>query len=61
MKKGSADEIAMEIMEEKGISSEGELQELVLETKEELEKMMLAGQVKKIKPHREKTRFVLTA
>jgi hypothetical protein len=59
MKKGSADEIAMEIMEEKGITSEEEVAELVIETKEELEKLLEAGHVKKIKPHREKTRFVL--
>ena len=59
MKKGSADEIAMEIMEEKGITSEDEVAELVIETKEELEKLFEAGHVKKIKPHREKTRYVL--
>ena len=59
MKKGSADEIAMEIMEEKGITSEEEVAELIIETKEELEKLLEAGKVKKIKPHHEKTRFVI--
>ena len=59
MKKGSADEIAMEIMEEKGISAEEEVAELIIETKEELEKLLESGLVKKIKPHREKTRYVL--
>ena len=59
MKKASADEIAMEIMEERGITSEEEVAELVIETKEELEKLLDAGIVKKIKPHREKTRYVL--
>ena len=59
MKKGSADEIAMEIMEEKGISTEEEVAELIIETKEELEKLLESGVVKKIKPHREKTRYVL--
>ena len=59
MKKGSADEVAMEIMEIKGISSEEGVSELIQETKKELEKLVDEKKVLKIKPHGEKSRYVI--
>lgn len=59
MKRGSADEIAMEIMEIRGISSEEGVAELIIETKRELGKMEEMKLVEKIKPHGEKSRYIL--
>lgn len=59
MKKASADEIAMAIMERNGISSEEAVAELIVEVKHELVEMTEQQYVFKVKPHGEKSRYVL--
>lgn len=59
MKKGSPNEIAIELMELQGISTEEGVEELAVETEEELEKLCEAGVVERIKEHRQKTRYRL--
>lgn len=59
MHKGSASEVANEIAELDGISTEEEMAELVMETEQELEKLLEQGAVEVVKEHRQKKRFVL--
>lgn len=59
LQKGSADEIAMEIMELQGIASEEGVAELTLEVEGILETLLQEEQVSIIKEHRQKNRFVL--
>jgi len=59
LKKGAASEVAMELMELKGISSEEGVAELTIETEQELEKMCEAGSIEIIKERREKKRYTL--
>ena len=57
--KASAEEVAMEIAELQGIASEDGLSDLVADTKEEMEKLMVDGVVVRIKEHRQKLRYAL--
>lgn len=59
LKKGSAGEVAMELMELKGISSEEGVAELTIETEQELEKLCNDGLAEVIREKREKKRFAL--
>lgn len=59
LQKGSADEIAMEIMELQGIASEEGVAELTLEVEGILETLLQEEQVSIIKEHRQKNRFIL--
>lgn len=59
LKEGTADEIAMEIMERKGISSEEGVADLTMDTKKELKKLCEAGKVKMIRTHGAKKRYTL--
>jgi hypothetical protein len=57
--KASADEVAMEIMELQGISTEDGVADLTEDTKEELSKLNNEGIVTKVKDHRQKLRYSL--
>ncbi|HWJ27558.1 MAG TPA: hypothetical protein VNS32_13520 [Flavisolibacter sp.] len=57
--KASADEVAMEIMELQGISTEDGVADLTEDTKEELSKLNNEGIVIKVKDHRQKLRYSL--
>lgn len=59
LQKGSADEVAMEIMELQGISTEDGVADLTEETKQELIKLNNEGVIKKVKDHRQKSRYSL--
>ncbi|MBB1287344.1 hypothetical protein HRH25_23410 [Flavisolibacter sp. BT320] len=59
MHKGSANEIANEIADLDGISSEEGLAELVITTKKKLEKLRVQETVGVVKEHRQKKRFAL--
>ena len=59
MEKGSAGEIAMELMELKGISSEEGVAELTVETERELEKLLHEGAVEIIREKRQKNRYAI--
>lgn len=59
LKKGAASEVAMELMELKGISSEEGVAELTIETEQELERMYEAGTIEVVKEHREKKRYII--
>jgi hypothetical protein len=59
LKKGSPDEIAMEIMEMQGVASEESVAELTVETTELLEKLCEEGVVVKVKEPRQKVRYRL--
>ena len=59
--KASADEVAMEIMELQGISTEDGVSDLTYETKQELVKLFHEGIVNKVKDHRQKSRYSLTS
>ena len=59
LKKGSAGEVAMELMELKGVSSEEGVAELTIETEQELDKLCEMGTVEVVKEHREKNRYTL--
>lgn len=59
LKKGSADEVAMEIMEIQGIAAEESVAELTIETTELLEKLCEEGVVVKVKEPRQKVRYML--
>jgi hypothetical protein len=60
LKKGSPDEVAMEIMERQGVASENGVEELTVETTELLEKLCEEGVVTRVKDHRQKVRYSLT-
>ena len=59
IKKGSATEVAIELMELKGISSEDGVAELTIQTEKELESLLHSGIVKIIREKREKNRYVI--
>lgn len=59
LKKGSPDEVAMEIMEMQGIAAEEGVAELTLETTELLERLCEDGVVEKVKEPRQKVRYRL--
>jgi hypothetical protein len=59
MQKAAASEVAMELMELKGVSSEEGVAELTIETEQELEKLCEAGAVVVVKERREKNRYAL--
>ncbi|MCU7551618.1 hypothetical protein OCK74_21035 [Chitinophagaceae bacterium LB-8] len=61
LRKGSPDEVAMEIMERQGIAAEDGVAELTLETAELLETLLEEGVVTKVKDRRQKVRYSLTA
>lgn len=58
---GSADEVAMQIAEQKGIGSEQAVADIIMEVKQELEKMKNENQVKIIKERHEKIRYMLAS
>ena len=60
LKKGSVNEIAIEIMELKGISTEDEVEDLTIQTKKQLEKLCAQGQVSVLKEKHEKRRFAIS-
>lgn len=60
LKKGSPDEIAMEIMEIQGVAAEESVGELTVETTELLEKLCAEGVVARIKEPRQKVRYRFT-
>lgn len=57
--KGSPDEVAMEIMELQGISSEEGVADLTDETAKEIAKLCEEGLISKIKEHRQKSRYMI--
>lgn len=59
MKKGSAPELAMEVAEMEGISSEEGLADLTISIGQELHKLCEEGIVFKLKEHRQKLRYTL--
>jgi hypothetical protein len=59
LKKGSADEVAMELMELKGIASEEGVAELTIETEQELLRLMEEGKLQLVREKREKKRYSL--
>jgi hypothetical protein len=59
LQKASADEVAMEIMELQGTSSEDGVADLTEDTTRELEKLCEEGIVSKLKEHRQKIRYAL--
>lgn len=59
LKKGSPDEVAMEIMERQGVASENGVEELTVETTELLEKFCEEGVVVKVREPRQKVRYKL--
>lgn len=59
MQKASADEVAMEITEMQGISSEDGVGDITMDIEKELEKLCEEGTVEKIKEHRQKIRYTL--
>jgi hypothetical protein len=61
LEKGSADEVAMEVMELDGISTEDGVGDITKDINDELHKMLEEGEVERIKKdHREKVRYVRT-
>lgn len=59
LEKASADEVAMEIMELDGISSEDGVSEITLEVNNEIKQLCEEGVIHKIKEHRQKVRYTL--
>lgn len=59
MHKGSAGEIAMEIIELQGIASEEGVGDMTVDTESELDKMCEEGLVAPLKEHRQKKRYVV--
>jgi hypothetical protein len=59
LRKGSPDEVAMEIMERQGIAAEEGVAELTIETTELLERLCEEGTVIKVKEPRQKVRYKL--
>ena len=58
LQKASADEVAMEVMELDGISTEDGVGDITKDINDELHKMLEEGEVEKIKKdHREKVRY----
>ena len=59
MKKGSAGEVALEVMELDGVSSEDGVADITNDTGEELRKLWYEGVVDKLREHRQKVRYTL--
>lgn len=59
LKKGAASEVAIELMELKGISSEEGVADLTIETEQELEKLYGEDIVVIVREKREKNRYAL--
>ncbi|HEY1114008.1 MAG TPA: hypothetical protein VGE66_10620 [Chitinophagaceae bacterium] len=59
MHKGSAKEIAAEVVELQGIASEDGVEEITVDVESELEKMNEEGAVVEVKEHRQKKRYSL--
>jgi hypothetical protein len=59
MHKGSAEEIAAEIVELQGIASEEGVADLTLDVEKELQKLHDDGRVEQVKEHRQKNRYSL--
>ena len=57
--KGSANEVAMEIMELEGISTEEGVADLTREIEKEMARLREEGMVEKLKEHRQKVRYVV--
>ena len=60
MQKGSAEEIATEIVELQGIASEEGVADITLDVETEMEKLLEEGAVETVKEHRQKKRYALT-
>lgn len=59
MHKGSAREVAAEVVELQGIASEEGVAEVTVDIENELEKMLEEGVVVEVKEHRQKKRYSL--
>lgn len=59
MKKGSAGEVALEVMELDGVSSEDGVADMATDTSEELKKLWHEGVVDKLREHRQRVRYTL--
>lgn len=59
MQKGAASELAMEVAEMEGISSEEGVADVTISIEQELHKVCDEGVVEKIKEHRQKVRYVI--
>lgn len=59
MEKASPQEVASEIMELDGISSEEGVADITLDIEKELEKMLEEETINKLKEHRQKIRYVM--
>ena len=57
--KGSAGEVAAEIMELDALATEESVADMTKETEDELEKLCREGKIEKIKEHRQKIRYTL--
>lgn len=60
IQKGSAGEIAMEIIELEGIAAEEEVVDVTIRIEQELLKMVEEGSLHELKEHRQKKRFALS-
>jgi hypothetical protein len=60
LKSPTPDEVAMEIMELQGISTEDGVADLRKDTAEELKRLCAAGLVVKVKEHHKKTTYILS-
>lgn len=60
LKKGSANEIAIELMELKGVSTEDGVADLTQQTEKQLEKLCSDGFIDSIKEKHEKKRYVIS-
>lgn len=61
MHKGSAREVAAEVTELQGIASEEGVEEITVDTENELEKMLEEGLVVEVREHRQKKRYSLAS
>lgn len=59
MKKGAATEVAMGLIELKGVSSEEGVAELTVQVEQELEKIFETEAVIAVKGHRQKNRYAM--
>jgi hypothetical protein len=59
VKKGAPSEVAAELMELRGVSSEEAVADLTMDTQQELEKLLAEGSVHLIREKREKKRYGL--
>jgi hemerythrin len=59
MHKGSAHEVAAEVIELKGIASEDEVEDVTVSIEKELEELCAEGVVAELREHRQKKRYTL--